>query len=364
MSTELQTALAEIKTGVDAIKGNYMQLRNELDGYIAKGADFPTSHTKAATGAKAIISEIQKHADAFKHSRRLSLEIPGLLDGTKATITSSGLITPDREAGVQGAGRYEYKLRDLFRTVSIATGAAAVLRSQTESLSPVPQASEGSLKAESTFTFGLETVPVETMAHWVNVSKQAFDDVDGLGAFLDEALVWGLARLIEANIIAGSGVSGNLDGLITTATAFDTTILSAGEGYNRMDKIAAAHTQLRESGFTPSFSVVHPRDWFRMVTSKDSQDRYLMGDPQSASEEQVWSKPVVVTNQITSGTFLVGDASKAVIRERHATTVEISDSHDTHFTKNLLCIRAEQRLALVKLREDAFVTGTLTTSPA
>ena len=73
----------------------------------------------------------------------------------------------------------------------------------------------------------------------------------------------------------------------------------------------------------------------------------------------------VVTTSITSGTFLVGSGSPvaAEIRDRMELVVEISTSHSDFFTKNLVAIRAEKRLAIIVKRPASFITGTFTTSP-
>ena len=44
--------------------------------------------------------------------------------------------------------------------------------------------------------------------------------------------------------------------------------------------------------------------------------------------------------------------------------VEVSTEHQDFFTKNLVAVRAEKRLALVVKRPNSFVTGSFTTSPA
>jgi hypothetical protein len=60
----------------------------------------------------------------------------------------------------------------------------------------------------------------------------------------------------------------------------------------------------------------------------------------------------------------VGDSSKAVVRQRQTTTVEISYEHASNFTSNLGTALAEERFGIQTLRPDAFVTGQLASSPA
>jgi HK97 family phage major capsid protein len=78
----------------------------------------------------------------------------------------------------------------------------------------------------------------------------------------------------------------------------------------------------------------------------------------------LWGVDAILSDQIAATTFLVIDAGRAVIHQRMQNTVDISDHHRDNYTKNLLTIRAECRLALVLHNAKAAVTGTLYTSPA
>jgi HK97 family phage major capsid protein len=91
-----------------------------------------------------------------------------------------------------------------------------------------------------------------------------------------------------------------------------------------------------------------------------------LGDPQTVVTPSLFGLTVVPTTSITSGTFLVGSGNQAAceIRDRMETIVEISTSHASFFTQNLVAVRCEKRLALVTKRVHSFVTGTFSQSPA
>ena len=56
--------------------------------------------------------------------------------------------------------------------------------------------------------------------------------------------------------------------------------------------------------------------------------------------------------------FLVGDFERAAtLYDRHAPRIEVSTEHADFFTRNLVAIRAEERLALVTKNSDAMVYG-------
>jgi hypothetical protein len=111
--------------------------------------------------------------------------------------------------------------------------------------------------------------------------------------------------------------------------------------------------------------VLNPTDWWRILRTKDSQGRYLFGDPASVAAARLWNLDVVPTNNMTSGEFLVGSGNPeaTVIRDRMEVQIEVATQHSDYFTKNLVAIRCEKRLALVTRRPASFVHGTFTMSP-
>jgi HK97 family phage major capsid protein len=73
----------------------------------------------------------------------------------------------------------------------------------------------------------------------------------------------------------------------------------------------------------------------------------------------LWGLPVDVTPSIAAGVGLTGAfASQAQVFSSGGLRVEASNSHQDFFIKNLVAIRAEERLALCVYRPGAFGTAT------
>jgi len=65
---------------------------------------------------------------------------------------------------------------------------------------------------------------------------------------------------------------------------------------------------------------------------------------------------VVDTSALVSGVALIGAfALGAYLWDRELATVRISEHHEDFFIKNLVCVLAEERLALTTFRPQAFV---------
>jgi HK97 family phage major capsid protein len=364
-NTEIKSAIDGIKAGIGGFDQKFNDLQRQVD-FIDQKMHAPSMASfgqPKQDGIEFFMKQLNENRSDFDRLRRLVIKTPSLFE-TKSTVTSTGLFAADAAAAVNGAGRFTYMLRDIFRSTPAGAGSVFNVRTTVESTSPTSQAAEGDTKAESSYTLTGDTITIPTIAHFVNVSRQALDDVVGLGEFLRSTLIWGLHREAERQMLAGAGVSGVMSGIITTAQSFDSTILVASQGWQIADVLAAAACQLSEDGYNPDFFVISPRTWLRAILTKDSTGQYIIGGPQSAVTKQMWSMKAVVSDQLTANQFVVGDSSAALIRPRMEAQIDISDSHDQNFVKNLLTLRAEERLVLQKLRPDGFVYGAPTTSPA
>jgi HK97 family phage major capsid protein len=74
----------------------------------------------------------------------------------------------------------------------------------------------------------------------------------------------------------------------------------------------------------------------------------------------LWGLPLAVTTVIEAGVALVGCFKTAAqIFRKGGIRVDASNSHQDYFVKNLVAVRAEERLALAVYRPAAFgeVTG-------
>lgn len=363
INSQIREMTEDLKTFFGNHKGAMELIHKRLDNIEYEQGRAPSRRTRESGGdriAKALVGD--GNMEMLRKSGRIRLEVADVLPtATKATILSSGLYAPEAAQGVQAFGRFPFRLRSLIPTLPIETGATFVLRQSGRTNGASPQV-EGSAKGESTYAFTPETLPIRTVAHFVNVSRQSFDDVPGLAQFLDSELIFGLESEIEQQILHGSGVSEDLEGLTTYGAAFDTSLL--GTGWDRMAVIAAAAAQIRANGYTPTHFVVHPHDWLKIETTRTVDGYYVAGDPRSSMPIGLWGLEGVVSSATAEGSFVVFDINRVLIRERLAVEVVVSEEHNDNFTKNLYTVRAEWRGAQVVSQAQAVVSGSLNSSPA
>lgn len=303
-----------------------------------------------------------------------SMNAPMVLKGNffsdieyKTTIDSSalgnatyGILNAQRLPGVAFAGERRLRVRDLLPITPTDQNAVDFIRENAFTNAAYPQ-TEGSAKAESAMTFEIASAPVRTIAHWIPATRQALADAAWLRGAIDRLLRRGLLDQEDFELLRGDGTGNHLTGLMTAATAFDSGLLESGD--TLIDQLSKALEQLEAGERQATGIVIRPSYW-RKITRIKTEDggantgNYIMGGPANTALPRLWDIPVVMTNAMPPGKFLVGDfASGAEIHMRMEMTMDVSNSHSTFFTENKVAILAEERLALSIRRADYFVSG-------
>jgi HK97 family phage major capsid protein len=275
---------------------------------------------------------------------------------TSASSSAGGMVAPDRRGEIINLPRRQLRVRNLIAPGQTASNTVHFMKEKVVTNNAAVVA-EGGTKPESNITYEPKESPVRTIAHVMTVSRQIMDDVPMLQSILDTSMRYMLADVEEYELLLGDGTGEHLTGLITAATAYDTTENVAGDNY--ADTIQRAITQAQEASQLPMTGIVlNNVDWASMVGMKDADGRYLSGGPFSDTAPRLWGLPVVETPIMPLGSFLVMNGLQAAqIFDRMETEVLISSEHADYFAKNQLLIRCENRLAMVIKRPQALVYG-------
>src|SRR5699024_4125113 len=94
-------------------------------------------------------------------------------------------------------------------------------------------------------------------------------------------------------------------------------------------------------------------------TAKGSDGHYIWVNVQNGGTQQLWRIPVVVSNSMQAGDFLMGDFTMgAALYNREGITVRTSGSDGDLFVRNGVAILAARPPALGGELPKAFVKGT------
>lgn len=345
----------EVKEQIDKLMLKFTGVQNnmsEIEQKLASAADREAKQSKSV-GELLVESESFKNFHPGDRGARMGIEVKNV-----TSTTAGGLIVPKRENEIVSLLRERPVIRDLISVVPITTSSVEypVQNVRTNNAAPV---AEAAAKPYSDYGWTKTTAIVRTLAHLAKLTRQAVEDAPRLRGEVDSEMRYGLGYVEERQFLYGSNVGENLHGIVPQATAF-----AANAGYTpnalatRIDVLRLAILQVQLGLLPPDAIVLNPVDWALIEMTKTTDGGYLFAQPQGTVSPRMWGLPVVATPAMDADDFLVGAfRAGATIYDRMAIEVLISSENADDFEKNLMTMRAEERVALAVKRPGAFVTG-------
>jgi len=352
------TESAETRTALNELGEKLTLLGDQMQEMEQKGSTWFEGNKQESIGEQFIKTD---QLQALKDGRQMTARMEIKAAIINATGQNQPLVPADRLAGIVHEPMRSLRMRDVLPGGRTASNLIEYAKENVftnlagPQISGSPEAFENVTKPESTITFTLATAAVATIAHFIPASKQILDDAPGLASYIDGRMMYGVKLKEDDELINGTGANGRVNGLYTGRTAF---VNSASPNYTtKLDIIRDAMRQAHASEYQPDLIILNPADWSVIELSKDSQGRYLFANPQTAAQPRLWGLPVVLTNSIASGSFLVVASQSCQIFDREDANVQVSMEDSTNFQKNMVTIRAEERLAFVIYRAQGVIGG-------
>ncbi|HFN7146404.1 TPA: phage major capsid protein [Pseudomonas aeruginosa] len=352
--------LEETKTVLEGLSASGLKFQDRLQDLEQKLARRFSANDPS--GAKSLGEQFTEDDDfkalAEKGRGVARLRVKAVTNITSATTGTGGVgvaIQPDRVPGIIAGPDRPFTIRDLIMPGRTGSNAIEFVQESGFQNMAAPVA-ETLSKPQSDLSFELKTTTVKTIAHWFRASKQVLADIPLLQSYINGRAIYGLKYVEENQILAGDGTGQNLLGLISQATAFNDALRKAGD--TKIDTLRRAILQVRIAEYRASAIALNPIDWADLELSKDSTGQYIWVNVQDGGQQRMWRLPVIDTNAVPEGEFLVGAFNIAAqVFDREDANVEVSTEDGDNFTKNMVTIRAEERLALAVYRPESFIHG-------
>ena len=340
-STELQDRLSGLEQEFASLKtatptgpvleksaGTQLVESEEFKGFVSKGRGTAVLRLKAVTSVTSATSGTGGAGSAIQPNW-----LPGIVTPALRPFTIRDLLMQGRTG--QPVVRY-------VRETGFQNMAAAV--------------AEGATKPQSDLSLATVDATVQVLAHWLLASKQILADLPYLQSYIDTRLTYGLKYVEENQLLTGDGTGNNLHGLIPQATAFNDALRGGSD--TDIDTLRRAILQVRIAEYRASGIVLNPIDWANIELTKSTTAEYIWVNVSNGGSPMMWRLPVVDTNAMPAGYFLVGAFNIAAqVFDREDANVMVSTEDGNNFTTNMVTIRAEERLALVVYRPESFVYG-------
>lgn len=347
----------DTQTAIDNIGIKQRELADELLQIKQRGTPLDKEDKKTTSWGEQFIKSDSYGAFLSGSAQKARFEVKNTLTGSDTTVA------PDRKPGIVGGVFLPMTIEQLIPSLPTSSNAIEFTKENAFTNSAA-EAAEGASKAESALTWTLVNMPVSTVAHWIKISRQLASDNAALAAYVDTRMRYGVNAKVNTQLISGNGTTPNISGFLNTGnfTAHGIANAALGATLKKLVLIRKIIADLFTAGFPADAIVLSPAEWasieIDLFTTAAGQALYSVN---SSGQPMLFGVPVVQEIGMTADYVAVGNFTQAcTVHNREGVTVEMSESDSDNFTKNLITIRAERRLALATERPAAIRAGDLT----
>ena len=355
---KLSQQLSELTEGKDGLEARM----KEVEQRAAEGFQGAGEQKTLSWGQSFVESEQFKEAQQAGSLRGKSrVEVKNTILGESGGDPENTLVPQDRLPGIVPGAFRALTILDFVPMGATSSNQIEYTREASWSNASA-ETIEGATKPESDLTFELVNDPVRTIAHWLRVSRQVLDDAPALSSYIDRRLRHGVRQRLQRQIVQGGGVSPNLAGVTSTGRH---TAFTPESGDQALDSMNRAKYAIIGADYAPNFIWINPADWGVIERLKASDDSYLAGGGAALSyinqgmTPVVWGVPVVSSNDIPEGQFVMGDTNAMQLFMRQGAVVEMFEQDADNVTQNLITVRAEVRGAFAVFTPQAIQYGDL-----
>jgi len=214
---------------------------------------------------------------------------------------------------------------------------------------------QGSSKAQVDFDITMKDAAAQYIAGYVRISRQMLDDIPAMTSFLQSRLLEKYLIAEDAQLLSGNGTAPNLQGITGVATA------ATGAATVDVEQLVQAIAQLESTNYSATGILVNPLDWAAIMNTKNTNAAYSLPASTVVTTDgsvSIAGIPLYKSTAIAVDKFLVGDwAMGAQIMQNQGISVQFSEMDGDNFTKNLITVRVEARIAFPIYYAGAFVYG-------
>ena len=332
------------------------EIGSGMDRFLGVMADRETGQVEdtRSLGQRFTSDEYRSWADGGARGASPAIDVDmdfrAVTDVTTGAASGGALINNQRlgRVGQNFLDRRTF-LIDLLPSINVSTGSVEVVQ-DTSPLADLAdkavEVAEGAAKPQAGPTLSVVTEPIQTIAAWANITRQAAADSPQVAGYLDGRLRYSVKRRADGQAINGNGTSPNLRGLLNRVgiNAYAPAAVGVEEAYLSIRK---GITMMEQDDTVPEIVVLNPADAEKFdLANQTTAGLHAVPNVAGPSATTAWGLTQVRSTAIPSGTALLIDPMAVAVLDRQQVTAYMTDSHASNFVSNILTLLLEARLGL------------------
>jgi hypothetical protein len=351
------------KADFDKQEGEFKKQLSAFEAREQKEMTFQLSLAKALKGAEA---DLVKMAD--KQSGKVSIDVrkdPGTftaaasMGGNSAAnnfaINNNQLIVP--------IARRIAHVRDVLGMGSTSEAVWPFWRETPKEGAFGTQNPEGAKKPQIEYKGAIQFANAETIAAFQKIGRQTLRNVNGLATFFNTVMVQDLLIREDNQLLFGTGVNGQVEGIFTNADdASDLVAYNGGTAdVQIVDASLALLATLASKDYIPGFLMMSMLDYYQMIGLKDKESNYLQQVVFDSATGNLFiaGVPVIPTTAIAAGNLGAGDGRFVMPMSLEGISLRFFEEDEDNVQRNVITARIEEEVLNPVLRTDAFIYDTV-----
>jgi HK97 family phage major capsid protein len=354
------SALESVKAELEATKASITVVKDEIEKLEAKQNRVKMNQTEVKGFNVTLADAIEQNGDSLAKLARGEQKRSSFILDTKTVgnmteaANLTGDITRQYANQVYALPARKVHLRSLLPIGTINQGLFTFPYESGGEGAPAAQ-TQGSSKAQVDFDITMKDAAAQYIAGYVRISRQMLDDIPAMTSFLQSRLLEKYLVAEDAQLLSGNGTAPNLQGITGVATA------ATGAATVDVEQLVQAIAQLETSDYSATGILVNPTDWAAIMNTKNTNAAYSLPASTVVTTDgsvSIAGIPLYKSTAIAVDKFLVGDWSMgAQIMQNQGISVQFSEMDGDNFTKNMITVRVEARIAFPIYYAGAFVYG-------
>lgn len=384
----IQEKLNELEAKAkDADDDKIKALTEELNGLKAeaaantKGLEILSVRVKATkeepvksmTYADAVVKALDDNHDNIQkfikgENKKLSMEIKAVADQSTANVTGGDVYGAIYKPGIVPMANQIGHIRQSMNVITAGPGTDYYfMRESGGEGAPAPTAEKKAAAATDQATglkpqFDIDlvesSVPFETIAGFMVVSRKALNNIPAFQSFLYNRLPEKLMDVEDAQILYGTGTPPALKGILTAGnyTAATSTATEFA------DILIDGLSQLEDTNKRQASAIwVRPADYWNLMKAKSTGATEFYNLPQNIvfvnGVLYVSGIPVFKTTALNAGDYVIAAQGGADLLVQEGMMLEMFNQDGTNVRTNQVTVRIEETIALPVYGSSFFVYG-------
>lgn len=201
----------------------------------------------------------------------------------------------------------------------------------------------------SKITWRVREMKIEKVRDKVDVCIDMMDDYDFVTDEINNLVSTDVALQVDSQLLLGDNVSPNLNSVDNVSSTFAAGSYAGSiQNAQLIDLLKVAGCQISDFGqnnkFMANYALLNPIDFCKMQLIKDADGNYIVPNWITQDGINIGAMRIIANQLVPENEAYVMDSTKGVVYQRRGAVVEMSFENNDNFEKELVTIKAYERL--------------------